>query len=143
MSYTGRDAWDACWTLEADHRKPVSVATIERDGTTKVAIRVGTTGVPALIGPADAQVLRGYLQAAIDESELSKQLAARKEPARSNALHRLDDCVIKGDTAGRDAAIIDAIDAGMNFAKAADAAGLDRDLVREVWRAQLALDERQ
>ncbi|GAA5128856.1 hypothetical protein [Haloechinothrix salitolerans] len=141
MSYSGRNAWDACWELDADERKPVFVGTLIRDTTPYVAIRVGTTGIPAVISPDDAQTLRAHLQAAIDEAEVSQQLAARRDRARRDALQRVRDCSAADDSAGRDAAITAAIDAEATFSDAAEAAGLDSDEVRQIWRTQVDAEQ--
>jgi len=142
MAYTGMNAWDACWELHADERKPVFVGVLTRDGVPHVAVRVGTTGIPALISPDDAQTLRENIQAACDEAELSRQLADRRNRKRGDALRRIGACADDAsDTAGRDSAIIDAIDAGATFGDAANASGVAIERVREMWRDHLGMEQ--
>ncbi|MPZ63913.1 MAG: hypothetical protein GEU93_22190 [Propionibacteriales bacterium] len=117
------------------------VGVLTRNGVPHIAVRVGTTGIPALISPDAAQTLREHIQAACDQAELSRQLADRRDRKRSDAIRRIGACADASDTAGRDAAIIDAIDAGATFGDAANASGLAIEHVRETWRDHLGMEQ--
>lgn len=137
MSNLGRKHWVSTWELDTRSRT-IYVGVLSPEGQPRIALATGYTATPVVLSPAEAATLRDHLQSAIDERDLTAHRADQRDRAKHHALDRVRTHTESRDTKGRDAAVVDAINAGATYGEAGQAGAVTKDRIRQIWKMRTA-----